>query len=859
MKATLKMRITIVTTLFILVSCWAAANATDSVSGVSQIALKYRHWVLGSSAIDYSNPLIQVRYKEIIKTIELADQKYGKDKNKDGIPDVLFSNSITIPRDTKQLSDLFSKYLFPLSLGYHLRPAEEHGLRNAYYQNEKVRQQILELFNNLNEYGWTEGIDIGVLHMDRYPETGYIGYYSGMSLRCLGYALSVFLNKDLLQESGLLQRELSTLNFISKEIGPAFDTPVLWKQNGFNTDAVRSMFNVRWCYILSLPEDDTCRSGELAYFSKMLNKSLQIADGWADMIKPDFLGYHHQGAYLNAYAPHGYHAASIFVSLLKGTSYQVSRQAIDNLSQAVLQTRIYSNKYDGPRSTAGRFPDNLNAVLRNIPPFAYLAQVESPYQQELQGAFMRLWDEDFDGFRKAYLKNVTCAISYTGSLGELEQSIALASNGMMAEKHPTGFWYYPYGGLGIYRQDDWLVSFSGCSKYIWDYESSKRGENQFGRFARAGVLRIMAGGDPVSAEASGYVQAGWDWCKLPGATTVDMPFEAMKQEKYKESHRQFTPESYLGGVQIDGNSAVAAIKYVAPVSYDTPLRKLNANKSVFFFDDFIVAVGTNIQAESDTDYPVRTTLFQNGMKDLKTETTINGKKFAKAYSMKLVNEAVCLTDAQGHAYYVPHASQLIIDRKIQSAPDDGNKKRGSGAFTSACLMHGSRPDDESYLYYIKVRGGAQGAKDLSKNVNRYFHIIQQDETAHVVHFVEGQVTGYALLKAHQPTKDDLLLQTDVPCVAMIKERDGNAISLAVQNPELGIIDQPCSYNEIHDHYTHAPSTVQPVQLTLKGEWQLSESADNVAIVRQDAELTIVRFNCLYGKRIQARLHKKDKY
>lgn len=849
------MRTKLIAILFILLSAKVGASAIDTKAEVSQIAEKYRQWILGSADIDYSNPLIQIRYQEMIKTIRLADQNFDRDKNRDGIPDILFTETITIPKDRKQLSNLFSKYLFPLSLGYHLPPAKEQGLSNGYYQNEKIKQRILDIFNNLNEHGWKEGVDIGVLHMDRYPETGYIGYYSGMSLRCVGYAVSVFLNKELLQNESILGRELSTLDFISKEIGPEYDTPILWKQNGFNTDAVRSMFNVRWCYILSIPEQDAQRVAEMAYFSKMLNKSLQIADGWADMIKPDFMGYHHQNAYLNAYAPHGYHAASIYVSLFNGTSYQVGQAAINNLAQAVLHSRIYCNLFDAPRSAAGRFPDNLNALVKNIPVFAYLSQIESPYQAELKGAFMRLWQVDFDEFKQDYLKNVECTISYTGSLGEMEMSTTLANSGIKAENAPNGFWYYPYGGLGIYRRDDWQVSFSGCSKYIWDYESSKRGENQFGRFARAGVLRIRAGGDPISAEGSGYVKEGWNWCQLPGATTVEMPFEAMKQEKYNNSHRQFTTESFLGGVQMDGNSAVASVKYVAPVIYETPLRKLNANKSFFFFDDYIVAIGTNIQAESEDNYPVQTTLFQNGMDNLHTETMVNGKVLKRAWFKKLKGKDVRLTDAQGHAYYVPNASELIVERKVQSAPDDENKKTLNGAITSARLMHGSHPENESYVYFIKIRGGAGGAEELSKKHDRYFHIIQQDEKAHVVAYPKEKVTGYALLQANQSINDQLLKQTDVPCLAMMKERGDGSVSLAVQNPELGKIDTPCSYNEVHDHYTHAPSTIQPVQLTLKGEWQLMDTTDEVSVVSQTNDQTVIRLNCFDGKRIQVQLQR----
>lgn len=833
----------------------ASSHIDNIPDEITTIAQNYRRWILGSDTIDYSNPLVQARYKEIMKSVQTAHQLYERDKNKDGISDALLTQTLSIPHDKRKISNLFSKFLFPLSLGYHLAPAKEHGLSNPYYHNEEVQQHILDIFNNLNKHGWTVGVDIGVLHMDKYPQTGYIGYYSGISLRCLGYALSVFLNKDILKNEGLLNRELATLNFISKEVGPEFDTPILWQQKGFNTDAVRSMFNVRWCYILSMPDNDADKKKELAYFSRMLNKSLQIADGWADMIKPDFMGYHHKGAYLTAYAPFGYHVAAILASHLDGSSYKLSQQAIDNLSQAVLHTRIYCHMYDAPRSVAGRFPDKLGSSIKNLPAFVYLSQLESSYQHELKAAFKRLWNPNFKVFKKDFMTNISCGISYTGSMGEIEQSLRVVQSNIEPEEHPNGFWYYPYGGLGIYRQNDWLVSFSGCSKYIWDYESSKSGENQFGRFSRAGVLRIIAGGEPISAEASGYTSEGWDWCKLPGATTVDMPFEHMKQKKYNGSHRLFTNESFLGGLHLDTNNAITSIKYEAPVEYDTPLKKLSANKSFFFFDDYIVALGTNIQSESNEGYPVQTTLFQNGMQSLNQETYLNGQTLTKGINKEFHNESIYLTDAQGHAYFVPETTHLIIERKKQNAPNDDGKHKKSGNFISVRIMHGHAPTNESYRYFIKIRGGQEAAKDLSKNHQNYFNIIQQDESAHIVRYTKENVSAYAVLKANTILKDDVLLTSNRPCLAMIKKLHNNTIELAIQNPELGKIEHPTTFNEIKEQLAHAPSTVQTVEITLKGIWQLSAASKDASIVRQENKETTIRFSCFDGKRIKIGLVK----
>lgn len=841
----------------LIISVFVCMSALAEDSEVQSISNKYKQWILGSHHIDYSNPYIQTRYKEMIRSAKFAIQNFKNDKNNDKLPDFLLTEQLVVSKHRNNLKTIFNKYLFPLSLAYNLPDAKLHGLSNPYYKSEVVKLQILEIINNLHEHGWSEGIDIGILQMDSYTQTGYIGYYSGMSLHCLGYALSIFLNKEFLQTEGVLNRELSTLNFISKEVGPEFDTPVLWEQNGFNTDAIRSMFNVRFCYILSIPSNEWKLAQEqMSYFSKMMNKSLQVADGWADMIKPDFMGYHHQGAYLNAYAPQGFHTSAIFLNMLDGTSYQVGKQAMNNLAQAVLQMRIYCNLYDVPRGVAGRFPDNLNMLIKNISTFAYVSQLDTPFNKELEGAFARLWKPQYKCFEDDFISQANVGISYVNSIGEIEACLNVINKEVEAEKAPVGFWYYPYGGLGIYRQDDWLVSFVGCSKYIWDYESSKSGENKFGRFARAGVLRILAGGEPISSENSGYADDGWDWCKLPGATTVGMPFKDMKPVEYNNSHRQFTPESYLGGVNIDDNNALVSIKYVAPIIYDTPLRKLKACKSYFFFDDFIIAMGTNVTATSSENYSVQTTLFQNCISGFDVETYVNGEAIKGKYEKVIKDASAYITDAQGHSYYIPKCSSMIIERKKQKAPNDDDTQTKSSVSTNARILHGAAPTNDKYLYYIKVRGGAEGAEWLSKNSDECFDVIQQDENAHVVHYINGNTTGFALFEAGKPINDDLIIETDTPCLAMVKQIESAVIEIAVQNPELGKLDNDYSYNVINKTFAHTASTVQPVQLTLSGGWKLGECDDRIRIVSKNEKQTIICFNCFDGDKIRTKLYKE---
>ncbi|TKG94239.1 hypothetical protein EYV94_13225 [Puteibacter caeruleilacunae] len=805
----------------------------DELTGIEK---KYREWLIGSTTTNYNNPHTQKRYLSILEYVKSAEDKFDNFKF---TPDNKFDFSEKTGQ--KEARAIFAEVLFPLSLGYHL-PGDPNR-KNPYYHNKSIEKKIIFLYNYLKGKGFQEGIDMQYGSTQKYYETGIIAFGGSMGNNVLGYGLSVFLNKELLAKNNMLEAELKTLNWISAVVGPQFDFPRLWEVKGFNTDGVRSMINNRLCYILSLPKDNSNRDDEAKYFSRLLDKALQIADGCADMIKSDYMGYHHKNAYLSAYATNGFHTASLFLYLLEGTSYQVGEKAIDNLANAVLHMRIYCNKYDCPRALAGRFPHNLGTLIKNMQSYAYLAEVKSPYQNTMKAAFARLWNPEYKDFTSQYIQGVNCKIMYHGSIGAIDMATKLAARNITPESDPNGFWFYPYGGLGVYRKDNWLLSFKGNSKYIWDFEA-KGAANPYGRFASAGTLRILAGGKTVSAENSGYTTKGWNWTRLPGATTFDMPYDAMS---YKKT-RSRTPESFLGGVDIDGTNAIVSMKY------DAPLSSLALNKSYAIFDDYVVAMGSGIQAPNDK-YSVQTTLFQNGMKNIDVQTTIDGKVYDSKQTKELNKANTTLTDAQGHAYYIPQQCNIQVDRGIQKAPLTKATEIEKGNYTSARILHGKQPDNDSYLYFIQINGGKNGAKYLANNQDNLFNIIQHDNTAHIVRYAKTYSTAYALFTENKSTNDELVKQTDTPCLMVIQTNSDNQIQLAIQNPELGKFEGK-NAGDYEDYGWHDKSTVQPVKVTLNGNWKIQTNNDNISVVSNSNNSTEIQFDCYDGQPINTTLIKR---
>ncbi len=829
---------------------------------IQTIADKYKAWILGSVKPDYSNPLVSERYGAILKSAQKAHLTYADvdfskleainpvaEKEAKAVEKVQGRKAASkvdlSPKDQAiDVKKIFHELLFPLSLAYNFKGSRVNP--NPDYHNPSTLKDILHLFEYLRKRGWVKGLDLAIKTVN-YPETGFVEYGgSNVGLDGLSYALSVFLMRGELEAKGLLDAELSMVDWMSSSVGPAYDTPVLWKEPGFNSDGIRAIFNQRLCYIFSLPQNHPDREKEMLHFQKMLDKSLKIATSWNDMIKPDYVGYHHKNPYMSAYPVHGFHSAAIYCYLLNNTKYHVNDESVANLSNALLNYRIYSNKYDVPRSVTGRFPNKLNTLQENMPAFMYAANLNNnPLSQQLKAAFMRLWNPDDDSFKTDFLLKADPFICYFGSMGALEECIKLLAEKVKPESTPNGYWFYPYAGMTIYRQQEWMAAWKGISKYIWDYEGTAV-QNRYGRFNGSGVLQIYASGHPISAFESGYEIEGWNWCRLPGATTFDMSAEAM----FTGKHRNFVPETYLGGVKFSERFGLSAM------SYQDPQSSLRANKTLFFVDNFIFALGSDIRCMNE-QYPVQTTITQLGIGDGKSAAYFNHKsvKGTNANIETTGENVATYVDTKGHCYYFPKGQGLTFERKVQNEPLERGNAVKSGNYETCRIVHGLNPQSAKYQYVIAVNGGGKGATSLEQNFDKLFRVEQMDSIAHVITFLPENTTAYALRKTGKVFVNGLVKNVDTPCLLILKS-DERHCTLAISNPEFGRTDKFYTFSEVdreNPDIFRATSKVCPVQLTLKGKWSLDkESAEAKIISAVDAE-TVVLFNCFDGKTISVNL------
>jgi len=841
--------------IFFLLFSFAKADEIQTISD------KYRSWIVGSETADYSNPLVKARYDAILESAHKAHQFYnefdfsnlepynlsGNKEEKMKIKSGQMQQPKKSVEEARSPKKIFHEILFPLSLSYNLKGSKSRP--NSDYHSLTTLKEIIDVFEYLHKRGWANGLDL-TIKTSNYKDNGFVEYGgSDVGLDGLSYTLSVFLMHDELEKKGMLDAELQMLNWMSQSVGPAFDTPILWEEPGFNSDGIRAIFNQRLCYIFSLPLSSPEREKEMLYFQKMMNKSLKIACSWNDMIKPDYVGYHHKNPYMSAYAVHGFHSAAIYCYLLNNTRYQVSDEVVSNLSNALLQYRIYSNKYDVPRSVTGRFPNKLNTLQENIPAFVYMANLnKNPLNRELKAAFMRLWNPNDVSFQSDFLTKVDPFICYFGSLGAIEECNKLVAENIKPEPDPNGYWFYPYAGMTIYRQQNWMVGWKGVSKYIWDYEGTAV-QNRYGRFNGSGVLQIYASGNPVCAAESGYEIDGWNWCRLPGATTFDMPADVM----FTGKHRNFVTETFLGGVKFNDRCGLSAM------SYQDPQSSLRANKTLFFVDNYIVALGSDICSTNEI-YPVQTTITQLGIGSGKSNSFFNNKIVKGTNANMEVAECnpISYVDAKGHSYYFPKGANLIFARSEQSEPLERAKATKAGNYETCRIIHGMNPQSAGYQYVIAINGGEKETKNLEQNFDKLFRVEQQDAVAHIVTYLPENITAYAIRKADNVLKSDLLKSVDTPCLFVVKH-DKKICTLSLSNPEFGRTEKFYTFSQVdreNPEIFRAKSKICPVRITLNGRWELQSNTIDAKRIGVQKNETVIEFACFDGKTIAINLFQK---
>ncbi len=609
-------------------------------------------------------------------------------------------------------------------------------------------------------------------------------------------------------------------------------------QGAINIDDIGNMSGIQLAFGLmqDTPEE---RLQWAKGFKRYYERFMSHTPGTSDGIKSDGSSFHHRSG-LNNYT-YNYNTPMFVLSVLDGTSFQVSQEAYKVFRKGIYTQLLVANEDVEPLSMAGRHPEarrispNKNLIRLTAITGGHILGLSNP-DPIIANAYVRQW----------------------GNHNDLPNAIPEVL---------SGFKPLNYHGMGVYWKNNWMASSRGESN--WSFGSEMiRDHQHYGRYQSYGTLEIIyEGGEEIG---NGFRFNGWNWNYNPGTTAIVLPWELLRVEnKYQKEYQK---KGFVGTLSLEhqnnevyksmGETGMFAMEFAesdtnhgyTPFGPNTHDSSFLFKKSVFFFEDYIVALGSEINNE-DTTHPTVTTLFQR-MSENQANVNVNGTIYAN-FETNTFNGSNWIIDNFNTGYYVvgEGSNQLKIQRENQHIPflDDFDYTlsdlRAPVDYSIGYINHGTNPVNAGYEFVVKPDVTASNmsnfAVNMSNDTTKPYQVYQKTETAHIVKDKNNGTVGYALFTANANLSNALVLKAnDIPCLAMYKEINAQTILLSVSNPDMGFFVD-----------SFEASVEVPIQITLHDVWTLENTHPEVSIINTTDTTTTIQFNTFDGKPIEIQLNK----
>ena len=662
--------------------------------------------------------------------------------------------------------------------GQTLRQLNDAMLKIAvsYMQEDDpvIKAEIADIYVNLTKHLLDQGFAVG----------------SGQgTLHHLGYSMRNFytapvIMKAVLKEAGLAEQMQMAMEWFCGA-GEVRTAP---EQLGMDIDAFNTSLMGRFGSVIML-KDDSYKHAYFTALSRWVDNGFKYTEGTNPAFKRDGTVVHHRKCYPE-YAIGGFKGSVNAIWMLAGTQWAISQESHEIQKNALMTMRFYSQIKSFPLAMSGRHPDGTRSLIPSQ--FALLADAGSPDGSQAI-------DKDL---AEAYLR----INGVGGKWGE-----KFVNAGLTPEKAPVGGKYLPYNCSLSYRQDEWLLTFAGHSRYLWAAETYQR-ENHYGRYLAHGSMQLLCGKDSFE---SGYQLAGWDWCHIPGTTAAEIPMEQMKanvlnvDEFSGYEEMLLSDEWFAGGVAFEEEAAMYSMKLHEHDKYNGSLR---ARKSYFAFGNRIVCLGDGLENSLEGSQ-LHTTLFQNSIspEDETPSATLNA-------------ENIVLSDKFGNAYFVRNA-EVRLTKGLQHSYHEETDAPTEGYFEKAYINHGSICNGESYEYMVVI-APTKAEVDLYEAELPYT-VLRADASAHIVKDAVSGITGCAAFET--VGIDDTILSIS-PAVIMYTLTD-KSINMSISNPDLALYTGES--DEIFDEngkrkersvygrsWVNNPAHPTRVQIVVSGEWKV---------------------------------------
>ena len=604
-----------------------------------------------------------------------------------------------------------------------------------------------------------------------------------------------------------------------------------------NADVYNTDMKGRIAVIL-MQEDDRQKWADLEAFKHWLDYTSHNSE-----IKPDGTFFHHNMIYS------GYNIPAIgplcqVMGLLHGTPFFSKKMYIATRKSLIVMS-FYSNDsmvhmFSGRWRRCSEFGWNLGQYFK---PLAECGDPETGKVPDMETASLYLYYANrFAKNNKTVEKYKELGIKPTVFDGHLALNYAVSS---------------------IHRRDKWMAVMRGMKKGIETNEAyASQAGNTMGRYMNYGQIQIFAHDDLMDDgfPQGRYMTKGWDYNFWPGTTSRVIPNEALRQ--HFQNVEATTTEFFCGGTALDGNGVFGMkLQEELPQTTD-PLRlgpplywlgdkeykklckdsmydtSFKAKKSMFFFENRIIALGSGISS-NDKNHDSVTTLFQNALQPKNKNCFIDSTGDKKVFPLeKTLDDSCWMINIAGIGYYLPQGNEQVkVSRKFvknpyyknwyPQNPEKHNQiEANEGEIELAYINHGKAPENKAYEYCILIQATEAAMKEfaakMSKPETALYKVLSKNNKLHAVYDVASKTTGYVLFEAGDTSIKGLLKSVDKPCLLMVREM-GDKIRVSLYNPDF-------------DKYKFgAPvQNDSPVKITFNGKWKLAKTNKAVSIESDSA-------------------------
>ena len=572
--------------------------------------------------------------------------------------------------------------------------------------------------------------------------------------------------------------------------------------------------------IAAMIEPDACKQYRLMNeLTRWLSTSLEYTPGTIGGIKVDGTTFHHGGFY-PAYTTGVLAGIGLYIHLTDRTAFEPTDRAKQVLKSAFIAMRNYSNLHEWGIGISGRHPFKWKMKQEDIRSFAYLA---------LAGDLSGKGDSIDYSLAADYMRLCTTNTPEKKYFEKL---------GIKPAKAPQGMFVYNYGATGIYRQNNWMVTLKGYNTDVWCSEIYIH-DNRYGRYQSYGSVQIF---NEQTRKESGYDENGWDWNRLPGTTTIHLPWELL-DAPLKGTMMVHSHENFAGCSSFKNQYGIFAMKLMER-KFQNFTPDFVARKSVFCFGKRLICLGSGI-SNSNATYPTETTLYQSTYSK-GHPIFINGKELnEKGQHVSLTasnKKPVTLHDGYGNVYCLKDG-KIHIQITNQESRHEKTRAVTHGTFASAWIDHGNSPQNDGYEYIVYI----QPEKETLTTPFTSYQLRQKDNRAHIVVDQETGITAYVAFENLELNDDSILHY--IPAETMVMQQVCNhTLTMSVCDPNLNIAEKT--------YTTKEPSSPILKEIHLKGRWEkVNEDTTEKIKLNIHANTTTLLVTCQHGIPVEFQLRK----